>query len=191
MHPAIASLVSSLFYSSNLVTPAAVGQLRLSVGLPPLIWINCASPEQTGKHGKSYVNPEQAACAASAAMTLREAHPKATIAVITMYKGQLLEIMSLVPVSSNIEVLTVDSCQGSEFEYVVLSTVRANAQRSIGFVKEPQRICVAISRSMQQLIIVGDSNTMSSNSDWSQVVRCSQQQRPSQWARKSSDTGES
>ena len=51
--------------------------------------------------------------------------------------------------------LTVDSCQGSEFDYVVLSTVRANKKRKLGFVSNEQRINVAISRSRFGLIVVG------------------------------------
>jgi len=54
------------------------------------------------------------------------------------------------------QVLTVDSCQGSEFDYVVLSTVRANKGNQIGFVANKQRINVAISRSRYGLVVVGE-----------------------------------
>jgi superfamily I DNA and/or RNA helicase len=40
--------------------------------------------------------------------------------------------MRCTPAALQVEVLTVDSCQGSEFDYVVLSTVRANRMASIG-----------------------------------------------------------
>ena len=52
--------------------------------------------------------------------------------------------------------LTVDSCQGIEFDYVVLSTVRANKGNKIGFVANKQRINVAISRSRYGLVVVGE-----------------------------------
>jgi superfamily I DNA and/or RNA helicase len=42
------------------------------------------------------------------------------------------ELMRCTPAALQVEVLTVDSCQGSEFDYVVLSTVRANRMASIG-----------------------------------------------------------
>ena len=51
--------------------------------------------------------------------------------------------------------LTVDSSQGSEFDYVVLSTVRANKEGKIGFVANKQCINVAIYCSRFGLIVVG------------------------------------
>lgn len=42
---------------------------------------------------------------------LREANPKATMAVLTFYKGQYKELMAATEASLNCEVLTVDSCQ--------------------------------------------------------------------------------
>ena len=53
--------------------------------------------------------------------------------------------------------MTVDSSQGSEFDYVVLSTVRSNKDKKIGFVANKQRINVAISRSLYGLVVVGKS----------------------------------
>jgi hypothetical protein len=44
----------------------------------------------------------------------------------------LTELLRCTPAALQVEVLTVDSCQGSEFDYVVLSTVRANRMASIG-----------------------------------------------------------
>ena len=56
--------------------------------------------------------------------------------------GQLNELLKTVPASLNVDVLTVDACQGSEFDFVVLSTVRCNTRGSLGFVADPQRLCV-------------------------------------------------
>ena len=54
--------------------------------------------------------------------------------------------MERVPGDMDVEVLTVDACQGSEHDYVVLSTVRMNEERTLGFISSEQRICVCISR---------------------------------------------
>ena len=43
----------------------------------------------------------------------------------------------------------------------VLSTVRSNSTGKLGFVKDKQRVCVAISRAMRQLVVVGDTDTLS------------------------------
>ena len=51
---------------------------------------------------------------------------------------------------------TVDSYQGKENRIIILSLVRNNPKREIGFLKEPNRINVAMSRAMDRLIVVGD-----------------------------------
>ena len=90
---------------------------------------------------KSYVNYEEIDAVQRVATFLREKHATATIAVLTFYKGQLQELMRATPAALGVEVLTVDSCQGSEFDYVILSTVRANRQGTIGFVKGMNPSC--------------------------------------------------
>ena len=45
-----------------------------------------------------------------------------------------------------IEVSTVDSYQGREKEIIVLSLVRSNASNKTGFVQDPLRLNVAITR---------------------------------------------
>ena len=92
-----------------------------------------------------------------------------TIALLTFYRGQLNALMHSVPCDLAVEVLTVDACQGSEFDYVVLSTVRANDQRRLGFVKDPQRICVCLSRAKLKLLIVGSRATFSRDGDWRKI----------------------
>jgi len=138
--------------------------------------------EETGPSGKSYMNLKEAEGVVGLALRLRKMYPCGSIAVITMYKGQLMELMRLMPASANVEVLTVDSCQGSEFEHVIVSPVRSNNVRSIGFLKDKQRICVAISRCMRRLFIVGDRYTLTSNADWEEVSRRSETGNLSDWS---------
>ncbi|CAE7940687.1 HCS1 [Symbiodinium sp. KB8] len=99
----------------------------------------------------------------------RFTRPKPSVALLTFYKGQLEELMKAVPSDLDVEVLTVDACQGSEFDFVILSTVRANRDLRLGFVKDAQRICVATSRSRLQLFIVGHRQTLCADGDWKQV----------------------
>jgi hypothetical protein len=53
---------------------------------------------------------------------------------IPCHKGQLLALLDALPATLDIEALTVDACQGSEFDYVLISPVRANPRMAIGFV---------------------------------------------------------
>lgn len=61
----------------------------------------------------------------------------------------------------NIEISTVDGFQGREKEVIILSLVRSNDQREVGFLKDFKRLNVSISRSKKQLCIIGDIETLS------------------------------
>jgi hypothetical protein len=85
----------------------------------------------------SFINEGQATAAIEVAHALRLLHgnhsgrgggPTVTIAILSFYKAQFTLLTKLVPAALRVEVLTVDSCQGSEFDFVVLSTVSAPRQ---------------------------------------------------------------
>lgn len=60
---------------------------------------------------------------------------------------------------------SVDSMQGMENECVIISLVRSNEQRSVGFLAEKRRLNVAMTRAKRQLCIVGDSETIGEAGD--------------------------
>ncbi len=70
----------------------------------------------------------------------------------------------------DIRVATVDSFQGQESDFVVFSAVRAGSSH-IGFVKDMQRLNVAITRAKHSLIIVCDVRTMECNEGWRSLIR--------------------
>ena len=61
---------------------------------------------------------------------------------------------------------TVDSFQGSEKEVIVLSTVRANDQKEVGFASNPNRMNVSITRARRGLVVLGQEETLSGNELW-------------------------
>ena len=65
-----------------------------------------------------------------------------------------------VELSGMIEVGTVDSFQGKEFGIVFLSLVRNNDMDDVGFLSSRNRMCVALSRSIKCLVIVGSSRIL-------------------------------
>lgn len=56
----------------------------------------------------------------------------------------------------NVEVLTMDSCQGKEADLVIISLVRSRASP---FLNNPKRWNVALTRAKRELVIVGDIRT--------------------------------
>ncbi len=57
-----------------------------------------------------------------------------------------------------VKIDTVDSYQGKENRIIILSLTRSDKRQSPGFLRTPNRINVAMSRAMDRLLIVGDSN---------------------------------
>ncbi|KAI0780930.1 P-loop containing nucleoside triphosphate hydrolase protein [Trametes elegans] len=90
------------------------------------------------------------------------------IAVITPYQAQVTLLASLLrPVhGAELEIGTVDGMQGREKEAVIISLVRSNDKREVGFLKDKRRLNVAMTRARRHLCIVGDSSTVQHGSSF-------------------------
>lgn len=86
------------------------------------------------------------------------------VGVITPYNGQL-EILreKLLPAHPGLEVRTVDGFQGGEKEAIVISFVRSNERRVVGFLADKRRINVAVTRARRHLAIICDTDTCCSD----------------------------
>ncbi|KAH8112236.1 P-loop containing nucleoside triphosphate hydrolase protein [Phellopilus nigrolimitatus] len=84
------------------------------------------------------------------------------IAVITPYQAQVTLITSLLSISygGDLEIGTVDGMQGREKEAIVISLVRSNEKREVGFLKDKRRLNVAMTRARRHMCVVGDSSTV-------------------------------
>jgi len=58
---------------------------------------------------------------------------------------------------NNVEVDTVDSFQGREKDIIIMSCVRTDAT---GFLKNHQRLNVALTRAKHSLIVIGDAKCL-------------------------------
>ena len=86
----------------------------------------------------------------------------ADIAVVTPYNAQLAVLARLLGGEAfpGLELGSVDGFQGREKEAVVVSLVRSNPQREVGFLGEKRRLNVAMTRPKRHLCVVGDSETV-------------------------------
>ncbi|TGL37698.1 AAA domain-containing protein [Leptospira perdikensis] len=86
------------------------------------------------------------------------------ITVISPYRGQ---VEKLVLASQGRWITqTIDSFQGRESEIVILSLVRSNLEGEIGFLLNPKRLNVALTRAKSHLILIGDSGTLCQNKEF-------------------------
>jgi len=91
-----------------------------------------------------------------------------SVMVITFYKDMMKLLVQLAEDAgfncnkpgSTLRIVTVDSAQGSEADVVVLSSVRSNMQHYMGFLSNTNRMCVAVSRAKERLVIVGHGDTL-------------------------------
>ncbi|MBV9577021.1 MAG: AAA family ATPase [Chloroflexi bacterium] len=185
MHPAIGELVSRVFYSNRVRTgPAAP---RRGTGLPafpsPVTWVDTRSLRgnvESRAGGTSLFNVAEARLVTSITRNLAsQAPPNLTIGVITAYAEQRDLLRRLMgphdwPPDRALEIDTVDAFEGREKDIIVLSLVRANRRRDIGFLRLEQRLNVAISRSRRLLIIVGDTSTLRQGYFHHLVATCQQ-----------------
>ena len=80
------------------------------------------------------------------------------MAVITQYNAQVELIKSK---TQNIEVSTVDGFQGREKDVIIISLVRSNPEHEVGFLTDPRRLNVAVTRAKKLLCIICDTDTVS------------------------------
>ncbi len=85
-----------------------------------------------------------------------EDEPNFTFGVITFFSEQKRRLEQALKGYANLEIGTVDSFQGKEFDVVFLSSVRTHYTEGFGFLKDSLRLCVALSRQKRALIVVGD-----------------------------------
>lgn len=86
----------------------------------------------------------------------------AAIGVISPYNAQVSLLKRTVhPKQPRVEVATVDGFQGREKEVIIISLVRSNDNREIGFLKDRRRLNVAMTRPKKHLCVVGDLELMS------------------------------
>ena len=186
MHPDMSGFVSSSFYSSKLFTNPAIASLRCAVPHAGVHWVDYSDP-----HAESCRSG--AMCNQLELEILREfmvnhvsgiISEGKTVMLVTFYREQFHLLMLLgeklgwvgtrITEGTKTEryfthpcfrISTVDASQGSESDVVVLSCVRCNPRHDIGFLSHPNRVCVALSRARERLVLVGSSRTLSAKSN--------------------------
>ena len=73
---------------------------------------------------------------------------------------------------SDLEVLTVDKCQGRDKDVVLLSLVRSNTEYNAGnLLRDWRRLNVAITRAKKKLVMVGSQSTLRTIPQFAQLLQ--------------------
>jgi len=186
MHPALSEYPSNTFYEGTLQN--GVNSVDREDPLLHDMWPNVQVPmffycstglEEFAASGTSYVNRIEAQNVERVVnkMFKRGICPN-QIGIITPYEGQRSYVLNYMLQAGNatkeqieeLEVASVDAFQGREKDYIILSCVRSNEVFSIGFLNDPRRLNVAITRARQGLIVIGNPQVLAGHPLWNGLL---------------------
>ena len=159
MRPQIAHLVCPFIYE-KLINHDNVKQYEDVKGFAKnMFFFHHEHPEIEIEHLLSHSNEYEAKfVVALCTHLLNQNYKPSQITILTAYTGQLLKIRNLMPRKhfEGVRVINVDNFQGEENDIIILSLVRSNNSDKVGFLKEENRVCVALSRAKMGFYCFGN-----------------------------------
>ncbi len=162
MREPIGRVVSDLFYEGKLIHEAPHPRMPLPWPFDrELVWVDTGAQDEYRDAQRSVANEFEVALCKDITSIIRRRVRKAKLAVIAMYNSQVNRLQgALKGIVPPDDIESVDAFEGRESDAVILSLVRSNDRAAIGFLNDPNRVNVAISRAKKLLVIVGDSKTV-------------------------------
>jgi regulator of nonsense transcripts 1 len=145
----------------------------------PYLFYNITGMEEISASGTSYLNRTEASYVEKVVThLLRMGVTPAQIGVITPYDGQKKYVSEYMRRSGAlattlyeaIEVASVDAFQGREKDFILVSCVRSSETQGIGFLSDPRRLNVALTRARLGLILLGNPRVLSKNALWAALL---------------------
>ncbi|KAI6696742.1 hypothetical protein NL676_016861 [Syzygium grande] len=178
MHELIMNWSSKELYNSKIEAHCSVAAHRLfdledvkssSSTEPILLLIDIAGCDMEEKKDEeeSTLNEGEAEVAIAHAKRLVSSGVRASdIGVITPYAAQVV-LLKMLKGNENklkdMEISTVDGFQGREKEAIIISMVRSNSKKEVGFLSDRRRMNVAVTRARRQCCLICDTETVSSD----------------------------
>ncbi|PAN46284.1 hypothetical protein PAHAL_9G174900 [Panicum hallii] len=130
--------------------------------------------EEVKDEEESTMNEGEAAVSIAHAKLLVESGVHASdVGIITPYAAQVtcLKMMRNKDAKlKDLEISTVDGFQGREKEAIIISMVRSNSKKEVGFLSDHRRMNVAVTRARRQCCLVCDVETVSSDKFMKRLV---------------------
>ena len=193
MHPSISEFPSNMFYEGSLHNGITEADRQL-LTLPefqgkedfpwpspshPLMFYSISGMEEISASGTSYLNRTEASYVEKCVTyLLRIGVTPAQIGVITPYDGQRKYVTDHMrragtlasKLYESIEVASVDAFQGREKDFILVSCVRSSESQGIGFLSDPRRLNVALTRARLGLILFGNPRVLCKNPLWAALL---------------------
>ncbi|XP_061393471.1 NFX1-type zinc finger-containing protein 1 [Musca vetustissima] len=176
MHPKIADLLSNTIYTDldsddSVSHYPAIRQMSTN-----LFFMTHNKPEAKTEQDSSLYNPYEVTQVVQLALHLVQnaLYDIEDIQILSPYARQIDMIRKQLQQHAALQQLkacTVDSFQGLESNIVILSLVRSNTTSQIGFLKQSNRICVALSRAKHAMYCIGNLELLSQcSSIWKEIA---------------------
>ena len=182
MHPCLSEFPSNMFYEGSLQNGVTMQErIRRDVDFPwpvadsPMMFWSNLGAEEISASGTSYLNRTEAQNVEKIVTRFFKAGVQpGDIGIITPYEGQRSYVVSSMQATGSfkkenykdVEVASVDAFQGREKDFIILSCVRSNDHQGIGFLSDPRRLNVALTRAKYGLVILGNPKVLSKHPLW-------------------------
>ncbi|KAI8103520.1 hypothetical protein M9435_004857 [Picochlorum sp. BPE23] len=185
MHPALSLFPSKTFYEGTLEDGLGAVDRPNTINFPwpskdaPMMFWSQHGIEEMSSSGVSYLNRAESIAISSIVTRLLESGTQpSSIGVITPYDGQREQITSKLIQGgmvrgmsmADVEVSSVDAFQGREKDFIIFSCVRSNEFQGVGFLSDPRRLNVSITRARYGLIMLGNPDTLVKNPLWERLL---------------------
>lgn len=185
MHPELSQFPSNFFYEGSLQNGVCAEERKLRVDFPwpspecPMFFLVTQGSEEIAGSGTSYLNRTEASNVEKITTRfLKSGLKPEQIGVITPYEGQRAYLVQYMQYQGSlhsklyqeIEIASVDAFQGREKDIIIMSCVRSNEHQGIGFLNDPRRLNVALTRAKYGIIIVGNPKVLSKQQLWNNLL---------------------
>ncbi|KAJ3695694.1 hypothetical protein LUZ60_001071 [Juncus effusus] len=123
----------------------------------------CGMEEKKDEEESVLNEGEAQVCVAHALRLVESGVSASDIGIITPYNAQVVYLKILRSKEAklkDVEISTVDGFQGREKEAIIISMVRSNSKREVGFLSDQRRMNVAVTRARRQCCLVCDVETV-------------------------------
>ncbi|XP_072980559.1 probable RNA helicase SDE3 isoform X1 [Typha angustifolia] len=186
-HPAILELPSKLFYNSELIackednTSSVYDCMDLPNKSFPVLFVGIQGCDEREGNNPSWFNRIEASKVVEIIRKLMSADlSEADIGVITPYRQQVHKLKKALESLEmpDLKVGSVEQFQGQERQIIIVSTVRSTVKHNdfdkvhnLGFLSNPRRFNVSITRARSLLIIVGNPHIITKDPHWDNLLR--------------------